>query len=217
MGPPADALLADEFFLIAHDDQTGRPRLHDIATRYGLAAALLGELAIARHIDFIQGNVHVYDARPPADWLQHQVLSQITAEPHQRATRMWLAYLAATSYESVAQRLVQTGVVDPEERRRFLGLGAPTVLYVPKDMNRAAWSWARLSQHLRRSEPLEPFDLALAGISEATGLDRFILDGAPYPTGAFLRSLLSAAPQSMGDLLADLRTSIGAASLNPRA
>ncbi|AYF26642.1 hypothetical protein CSH63_03990 [Micromonospora tulbaghiae] len=191
--------------------------MHDIATRFGLAAALLGELAIARHINFAQGNVHIYDTRPPADWLQHQVLSQITTQPHQRATRTWLAYLAAMAYESVSQRLVQTGVVEPEERRRFLGLGAPTVLYVPKDMNRAAWSWARLSTLLRESKSLDVFDLALIGISEATGLDRFILDGAPYSTSAWLRTLLSAAPTPMADLLADLRTSIGAASLNPRA
>ncbi|MER5608190.1 GPP34 family phosphoprotein [Micromonospora tulbaghiae] len=217
MGPPENALLADEFFLIAHDDQYGRPRLHGVAIRFGLAAALLGELAIARHINFAQGNVYVYDSRPPTDWLQHRALSQIIAEPQQRATRTWLTYLAATSYENVGQRLVETGVVEIQERRRFFGLAASTPLYVPRDMNRAAWSWARLSQRLRNSEQLDSFDLILAGIAEATGLDRFILDGAPYATGAFLRSLLAAAPESMHDLLADLRTSIGAASLNPRA
>ena len=46
-------VLADQFFLIAHEDRTGRSRLHPRATGLGLAAALLGELMLtgraARH------------------------------------------------------------------------------------------------------------------------------------------------------------------------
>ncbi|MEU1762859.1 GPP34 family phosphoprotein [Micromonospora sp. NPDC005652] len=217
MGPPADVLLADEFFLMAHDDTTGQSRLHDVATRFGLAAALLGELGISGHLTFAPGALHIRDARPPADWLQHQALSQIANEPQERATRTWLAFLATTAHENVAQRLIQTGVVAPEERRRLFGLGPATVRYVPHDMNRAAWSWARLSMRLRNSEPLDVFDLTLAGIAEATGLDRFILAGAPYPTSGYLRTLLAAAPPQVAALLSDLHSAVGAASMNPRA
>jgi hypothetical protein len=35
-------VLADQFYLIAHEDRTGRSRLHPRATGIGLAASLLG-------------------------------------------------------------------------------------------------------------------------------------------------------------------------------
>jgi UPF0755 protein len=39
-------VLADQFYLIAHEDRTGRSRLHPRATGIGLAASLLGELVL---------------------------------------------------------------------------------------------------------------------------------------------------------------------------
>ncbi|PSK67597.1 hypothetical protein B0E53_00407 [Micromonospora sp. MH33] len=215
-GPHTPVLLADEFFLIAHDDQTGRPRLHDSAIRHGLAAGLLGELAGAGHITFDRGSLFVLDARPPADWLQHLVLDRLVAESQHTATRVWLAYLAETAHDQVAQRLFQAGKVEPQQQRRLFGVLGNVTVHVPTDINVAAWSWARLSQKLRRYEQLEPFDLALAGIAASCRLDQFILDGAPYAAGAHLRRLLAAAPEPMRDLLADLDTAIGHAVLSHR-
>ena len=39
-------MLADQFYLIAHEDRTGRSRLHPRATGLGLAAGLVGELLL---------------------------------------------------------------------------------------------------------------------------------------------------------------------------
>jgi hypothetical protein len=181
-----------------------------------LAAALLGELAYAGHITFDRGNLRVLDVRPPADWLQHLVLSQLAAEPQHTATRTWLAYFAETAPEQVARRLVQAGKVQPVEQRRVLGLFGAGIVHVPTDPNVAAWSWARLSTQLRRYEDLSPFDLALAGICRSCRLDQFILDGAPYSAGAHLRTLLKAAPPSMRDLLADLDTALAHSVLSHR-
>ncbi|OKI49360.1 hypothetical protein A6A27_34995 [Micromonospora sp. CB01531] len=212
-GPHQPMLLADEFFMLAHDDQTGRPRLHDSATNYGLAAALLAELGAAGRIHFNRGQLVVQDHRPPEDWLQHMVLARLIAEPQHTATRTWLAYLSATAHEQVATRLWQGGKVVPTQSRRLF---RTTTIHVPTDINVAAWSWARLSQKLRRHEHLKPFDLALAGIARSVRLDQFILDGAPLSVSAHLRRLLEAAPPPMRDLLADLDTAIGSAVLSHR-
>lgn len=214
--PNGPMLLADEFYLIAHDDQTGRPRLHGGAINHGLAAALLGELAAAGHITFSLGNLFVLDARPPSDWLQHLVLDRLVAESQHAATRTWLAYLAETAPEQVAQRLFQAGKVRPQQQRRVLGLFGAATVYVPTDTNVAAWSWARLSTRLRKYEELNAFDLALAGICTSCRLDQFILDGAAYSVGAQLRRLLQEAPEPMRDLLAGLDTAIGHAVLSHR-
>ncbi|MEU5529345.1 GPP34 family phosphoprotein [Micromonospora chersina] len=212
-GPDRPALLADEFFLIAHDDQTGRPRLHQSAITHGLAAALLGELAAAGRISFDRGHIYVLDHRPPADALQHLILDRLIGEPQHTATRTWLSYLAATAHDEVARRLWQAGTVEPQQQRKFLRM---VTVHVPTDMNVAAWSWARLSTKLRQYEELDPFDLALAGIAASCRLDQFILDGAPYAVGAHLRRLLAAAPQPMRELLADLDTAIGNTVLSHR-
>ena len=43
-------LLADDFFLIAHDDRDGRSRLSQRAVEFGLAGAMLGELVLEQRI-----------------------------------------------------------------------------------------------------------------------------------------------------------------------
>ncbi|WP_053065360.1 GPP34 family phosphoprotein [Micromonospora sp. RV43] len=207
-------LLADEFWLICHDDRDGKPRLNDLAIRFGLAAALLGELAVASRITFERGHVIVYDATPPVDPLQHFALNLLVKEEATQ-TRDWLIYFAESAYGRVAERLHQAHRVTPEERRRFLGvLGAPTTLWKPVDTNDAGWSWLRLHRALRNFEPLDNFDLALVGFADATGLAKFIVDGYPS-AGRHLQALLEAAPPPMRDLLDELSAAIGAAVLAP--
>ena len=49
-------MLADQYFLIAHEDRTGRSRLHPRATGLGLAAALLGELMLEGRLRIVEGD-----------------------------------------------------------------------------------------------------------------------------------------------------------------
>ena len=215
--PDNPGLLADDFWYIAHDDQNGRPRLHGSAISYGLAAALLGELAYSGHITFHRGEVHVLDTRPPDDWLQHLVLSQLVNGQQHTATRTWLAYFAETANGTVTQRLRQAGKVQPVQRRKILNVVGPTAtVHVPTDINKAAWAWMKLSTKLRDYRQLDPYDLALAGICQSCRLDQWLLDGAPYAARAHLRTLLNNAPESMRDLLADLDAAVGATILSHR-
>ncbi len=50
MRPASSLWLADEFYLSAHRDYDGRPRLNTSALTLGLAGALLAELAMHRRI-----------------------------------------------------------------------------------------------------------------------------------------------------------------------
>lgn len=207
-------LLADEFWLICHDDRDGKLRLNDLAIRFGLAAALLGELAIANRATFEGGHVVVLDTTPPEDPLQHFALNLLVREEATQ-TRDWLIYFAETAYDRVAERLYQAHRVISIERRRILGvLGAPTTVWKPADTNDAGWSWLRLHRALRNFEPLNIFDLALVGLADSTGLATFIVDGYPA-AGRHLQLLLEAAPPSMRDLLDALSAAIGAAVLAP--
>lgn len=57
-------LIADEFFLMAHNDSRGKAKLHPAATGLGLASGLLGELLLYGHITVSAGQVTVMDRRP---------------------------------------------------------------------------------------------------------------------------------------------------------
>ncbi|MFE9207467.1 GPP34 family phosphoprotein [Micromonospora sp. NPDC007230] len=212
-GPHKPKLLADEFFMLAHDDQSGRPRLPHSSITFGLAAALLAELGSARRIHFERGELTILDQRAPDDWLQHMVLARLIAMSQHTGTRTWLAYLAATSYDLVAQRLWQAGMVKPKTERRMF---KTVTVYAPTDMNVAAWSWARLLGSLRNLEPLDTFDLALAGIAREVRLDQWILQGTPHASTTHLRQLLAEAPPPMRDLLAALNAAIGNAVMSHR-
>ena len=137
---PAVPGIADEFFVLCHDEHTGRPRLHAEAMGLGLAGGLLAELALAAHVDVVQGRLLPTSRRGvPADPLAHQVHLLLQSESHTLPD--WFHYLAASARERVGTRLVDAGVVRRVQRR---GLLRPVVRYPALDPDRAAWTAGRL-------------------------------------------------------------------------
>jgi hypothetical protein len=206
--------LADEFFRLAHNDVTGKPRLHATATGLGLAAALLGELMATRSIDLRDGLIRILDRSPPQDSLAHATLDQLVAQSQHQEVRVWLDFLSRDACEGVAQRLWRAGHVRQETSRRFL---RQVVTWVPADVNAAAWPWARLSHGLHHREPLEQSDVFLIGLAAATGLDEDLLEGGPSATPTYLRRLAASAPAAQQELFAYTHAAVGDAVLNYRA
>lgn len=101
-------LLADEFFLIALDDRTGRLRLSSKVFGLGAAGALLGELLLEER----EGDrLRVLSQRPPGDALTHGTLDRLLTETVAHPVRTWLVFLARTATEQVADRLWRNGIV----------------------------------------------------------------------------------------------------------
>ncbi|WP_233512815.1 GOLPH3/VPS74 family protein, partial [Micromonospora deserti] len=165
-------LIADEFFLIAHNDSRGRAKLHPAATGLGLAGGLLGELVLHGHITVSTGLVAVIDRRPPADALAHTVLDQLVGEAQHQAVRTWLSFLAQTAATSVGERLARAGVLRRQENRRLL---RTSVSYLPIDLNTVAWPATRLRALLERAGPPSVPDALLLGLVAAAGLTREVL------------------------------------------
>ncbi|TDB80925.1 GPP34 family phosphoprotein [Micromonospora sp. KC721] len=212
--PGTAPLIANDFYFLAHNDQTGQARLFSTALSYGLAAGLLAELYVAGRIDFNQGHITVRRNGPtPTDWLQHRILDRMLTERRHTATRVWLSYLATTANEQVIQRMQQAGLlqeqtVGPRWRRR--------TVHVPTDINVAAWPWARLSQQLRNRHRLDERDIILAGLVLHTQMDTALLDGAPQAARQYLLWLVEHAWPQMRELLADLGGAVGTAVLSHR-
>jgi Golgi phosphoprotein 3 (GPP34) len=207
-------LLADEFFLLAHDDASGKPRLHPRVVGIGLASALLGELVLFGRVRIQGPDLVVVDGRPVDDELTDRVLTVIAGR-RPRPVSTWLAALADTAPAEVAARLAADGVVN-RVSSRWPGRGDR---WVPADMSTAAWPAARLRMLLTHAEahaeaPPVP-DVALAGLALSCGLSSYLL----WDTGPEVRDHLGRLLSGLGpvrDLLAYTEAAVGDAVMSRR-
>ncbi|WP_433349258.1 GOLPH3/VPS74 family protein [Micromonospora sp. CA-111912] len=203
-------LIADEFYLIAHNDSRGRAKLHPSAAGICLAAGLLGELVLSGRITVSAGNVTVIDRRPPADALAHTVLDQLIGEPQHQSVRTWLSFLGQSAATSVAERLARAGVLHRQESRRLL---RTTIGYVPIDLNAVAWPATRLRALLDQPEPPAVPDALLFGLVSAAGLTREVLWSANPRAHHRLGVLIPALPPPLKELVAHAEAAVGASVL----
>lgn len=212
---PASLWLADEFFLIAHRDYDGRPRLNSSALTLGLAGALLIELALHRKIRINPQQLELIVANddPPPDATAHAVLDQLLAEPEIMSIVTWLRFLGQTATQRVADRLVRGGLVRPQTT------GPPwrkTVLHPPLDPNEGILPAVRIRGVAMSRQPVELSDALLTGLAAATGLDSFLLQDLDSDGRQFLRDVIAQLPRPLMCLVAETKAAVGAAVLARR-
>jgi hypothetical protein len=205
------ALLADQFFLIAHEDRTGRSRLHPRATGLGLAAGLIGELVMLGRVRAVEGELHVVNSEPTRDALSHGILDLLLAQPQHRELRTWLAFLAQDAADRVGERLIRAGVLESVTRRKLLGT---QTFYLPMNSdqrNAAAWVQVRLANILVQGRVVDIADRALAGLVVATGLTRHVLwDYAVHRPGlTHLQSVVDSLPPDLRELVDHTEAAVG--------
>jgi len=206
-------LLADDFFLIAHDDRDGRSRLSPKSVELGLAGALIGELVLEQRV-FVEGpRLRLISRDPPSDALAHTTLATMLAEPQHREVRTWLAYLGQTAVDSIGQRLVRAGVVQQQQIRKLL---KTTVRYVANDINLPAGRVVRLRRLLTSGEPMRVADTTLGGLAEATGLTGHILWDTDAASVRRLHTMITALPPPLRDLIVQVEAAVGDAVLSQR-
>lgn len=116
-----DLRLGDEFFLLNHDQLTGRPTINRQLLGGGLVAALLAELIMERRATVREGRVCVLDrtarGEDAGDFMVDSLAAQRTTHP----VRTWTENLDETAYELVARRLVERRTIRRIQPRRLLG------------------------------------------------------------------------------------------------
>lgn len=206
-------LLADDFFLIAHDDRDGRSRLSPKSVELGLAGALIGELVLEQRV-FVEGpRLRLISRDPPSDALAHTTLATMLAEPQHREVRTWLAYLGQTAVDAIGQRLVRAGVVQQQQVRKLL---RSSVRYVANDINLPAGRVVRLRRLLTSAEPMRVADTTLGGLAEATGLTGHILWDTDAASVRRLHTMITALPPPLRDLIVQVEAAVGDAVLSQR-
>jgi Golgi phosphoprotein 3 GPP34 len=197
-GLSGTGLVADDLYLLAHDDRTGKPLLPPRPLGTGLAGALLAELMLAGCIGLRTDTAVVIgrDVTPAAVYGQ-LLLRQIAEEPGPLPVRTWLLYLARTAVRDVALRLEQAGYLARVRSRVPGRLGR----MVPVDPDWAFSPMVRARSALDRTREPAPYAAALTGLAAACGLgfrldqyrsrsDRSTEDAVAY-LGPDLRQLIT--------------------------
>lgn len=206
--------LADDFFFVAHDSFSMKPRLSDRVLRLGLAGALVGEQVLFRRINLRGGRLRVVNPAPPRDALAHTVLDHLLAEPGVTAVQDWLRFFAQDAYERVSQRLIREGHVHVRQERRLL---RTVTVFEPTTTTRAGWPESRLASQLSAGLALEPPDVVLAGLVEATGLDAYVLTDTPPHARPYLRRVVTSLPPSLRAVVDQTAAAVGDVVLNARS
>lgn len=214
--------VADDLYLVAHHEVTGRPYLSPRAVGTGLAGGLLAELLAAPTPAVTVDRGHVLplcrkNGTPvaryarPQDPVAAHVLDLITAESPPRPVRDWLLFLGKTSAAQVAGRLERSGYLTrpgsriPRRRRRP----------VPRDPDWSACALVRARAALDAARTPAPYPALLSGLAMASGLGfRFAnLSDAPVrPAGEVARVL----PRPLQELLAGVQLTADAAVIAAR-
>jgi Golgi phosphoprotein 3 (GPP34) len=166
-------LIADDLYLLAHNDVTGRPYLQPRAIGLGLAGALLAELAIYGQVKVGPDRLTAVHGPPPYDELGCAVLALVRSES--RPPRDWLLYLARTSARDVALRLEESGyLMRTGSRRPWRGHR-----WVPVDSDSAFAPIVRVWTVLDPAKAATNANITLAGLSVACGLGPRLLTYGP--------------------------------------
>lgn len=158
--------LAADFFLIAHDEFSGRPRLSTELLACGLGGAQLAELVVADRVVVESGRLLVTDAPGDgSDEIGAYVAESIQRQTSTHSVRVWVETFADVLPELVARRLVAEGVVRREAGGRQLMRRRPD-RYPATDLLAAARPRLRLEHMLRTPQE---FDLAGAVLAVLVG------------------------------------------------
>ncbi|HEY5990132.1 MAG TPA: GPP34 family phosphoprotein [Streptosporangiaceae bacterium] len=205
--------LADELYLMAHNDVSGKPYLQSRALGLGLAGCLLGELALSGTIRVRPDAVLVTGSKPAGEDLARHVLGLVLGEREPLAARVWLLFLARTAPRDVARRLVTSGYLARVSARRTRG----GQRWVPVDPDCAFAPLVRVRPALIPSRPVTAEAACLAGLADACGLGpRMFAYAPPNATRRCLDTAIGRLDPGLRHLIAQTQAAVDSAILSQR-
>jgi Golgi phosphoprotein 3 (GPP34) len=202
--------IADELWLLAHHEVSGRAHLQPRALGLGLAGGLLAELLLDDAITITAGAVTAGPA-PPGGQLTAQVAARIAAEDPVHPVRDWLAFLGRTAPGEVAARLERAGYLVPAPRRAWRA-----TRWAPADPDCAFAPVARIKAALDPSRPALVTGVVLAALAGACGLGARL--GLYLPSGSRARTdaLAGLLDPDLDEVITQVQAAVDAALLAHR-
>lgn len=174
--------FTEEIVLLALDDRTGAPLpLPVTALAYGLAGAVLADLAVAGKIDTDEKKLVVLDTTPTGDPLLDPWLALIAADKTTHSVAHWLSVLADRQKEleqPALNRLLSRGILKREDKKILWVIGLrryPTI-----DGHERTEVRTRLGQLILGDDIPDPRDAILTSLLRGCRLTDKIFDGPEF-------------------------------------
>lgn len=179
--------VADDLWLMAHDDRTGRALLQPRLMGLGLAGGLLADLFLRGHAGLgPDGTIRPRSRGHRVPAADASLLELMAAEPVPLPVRDWLRYLAASATGDVGARLKDAGYLTTVRRRARWLSGR----LIPGDPDWAITPISRAGMALDPRRPASPHACALAGLAAACGLgfrlDQYLTSARTVPDAVLL-------------------------------
>jgi hypothetical protein len=206
--------LADELFLVGHDQYSGKPHISDGVLDTALAGAVLGELVLAGRLSVGEDTIVVVrDQRPHSERVSDAALAEILKQREQHSVRAWVEYLRDHSRAMVAPRLVQAGLIERIQVRAML---KQTVRHKAVDTLRAAAPQARLRYMLDHPGNLDEQTAVLGGLVMVSNLDFVLGGGSGRETREALGVMQRLLKTDLQSLVAGVESAIAQIALSAR-
>jgi Golgi phosphoprotein 3 (GPP34) len=203
--------VADDLYLLAHNDINGRPFVQPRPLGIGLAGGLLAELALAGAITVGTSHaVAVTGQPPPPDELAAHVLGLLAGEHEPHPARDWLLFLGRTAAASVAGRLARSGYLARSGGRWRPGR------WLPVDADSAFAPLLRIRAALDASRPLTAEGAVLAGMAVACGLGFRLAEYTAPRAGRTLGEAVAPLSNGLPQLVAQTRAAVDSTVLTHR-
>ncbi|MFZ6028873.1 MAG: GOLPH3/VPS74 family protein [Chloroflexota bacterium] len=162
--------LYEEFFLISIDDYTGMVASRAAETlHYGLAGAMLSELALEGKLSIEDERVIVLNDTPLGDEKLDAMLATLAASPKQRKATRWINELSERKLiRQVADGLAAKGILTIEKKRYLWVI--PYDAYPQQDASAKYWVKHYLRAIVLGGEKPEPGVVALLSLLKACRL-----------------------------------------------
>jgi Golgi phosphoprotein 3 (GPP34) len=215
--PPArglsgTGLVADDLYLLGHEESSGKPLLQPSALGTGLAGALLAELMLVGWIGLRQDSaVMITRDAPQSAVRQVALLKRIAEKSAPQPARTWLRTLAHDAAQDVAVRLEEAGYLEHVRGRVPWRQGR----WVPVNPDWAFAPVLRARVALDPTRPLTAHSAALAGLTVACGLG-FRLSEPGIQPGRPVEDAVALLGPGLQELIAQIATAVESAVLSYR-
>lgn len=204
--------IADDLYLLAHDDVSGKSFLQSRALGVGLSGALLAELVFAGSVWVQADQLQLNRQAQPRDYLGRQIFSLLLSERDWHPLRDWLLYLTAGSEQAVATRLGRAGYV-----REVTSRGPwRKPRWMPADADCAFASLLRVKAVMERGRPATVSDVVLSGLAVACGLGSRVLPFGPADARSNVETAIRKLHPAVRELIAQTQEIVDSALLSHR-
>jgi hypothetical protein len=205
--------LADDLYLMAHDEVNGKPFVQPRALGLGLAGALLAELMLPGLITI--GPDGVTPSRPlmPDDAVTRELLNLLVSEREVHQVREWLLFIGRDAAAGVAERLAACGYL---VQSGGWGRLWRAKRWVPVNENCAFAPMLRVRAALDATRFPSAHGAVLTGLATACGLGFRIAQYVLLDRGRSVEETVELLGSGPRELIAQTRAAVDSAVLSHR-